>query len=138
MNTQDIIKKLDEMEKTIGYLKKQIKGEMDLNPVQKAVKVITASKSTSAQVKDALDTLANSPSTLSYKQVSFCLFFALMNHQQLGEDINYWFDLQLGKHKYNQRSEFIDLVLETINTSYKSTGDFNLKINNYLNSKKAK
>ena len=72
------------MEKTIAYLKKQLKGEQELTPLSRAVKIITGGKSTSVEVKNALQTLIETPQPLSFKQCSFCLFFAMLNHNELG------------------------------------------------------
>ena len=135
MNTNDIIKKLDQMERTITYLKKQLKGEQDTSPLSRAIRTITGGKSTSEEVKNAFQTLIDTPQALSFKQCSFCLFFAMLNHNQLGEDINYWFDLELGKHKYNQRTKFIEQMREIINCNYKCSTEFNQRINSYLSSK---
>ena len=135
MNNNEIYKKLDQIERTIAFLKKQLKNDQDNSPLSKAVRTITGGKSTTEQVKDALEVLVETPQPLSWKQCSFCLFFALLNHNELGEDIDYWFNLQLGKHNYKERTKFIEQIRENINCNYKSSTEFNERINNYLNSK---
>ena len=135
MNTQQIFKQIEQIEKQLAYLKKQLKNEQDSSPLSRAIKIVTGGHSSSQQVKDALQTLVNTPQALSPKQLTFCLFFALLNHNQLGEDINYWFDLELGKHKYTERTKLIEQVKENINMNYKCSTEFNERINNYLTSK---
>ena len=111
MADKNILKKLEEIEKQVKSLINQLKNEneqtQELSPIQFAVKTVTCSKSTNQQVKDALQILVESPEPLSVKQVAFCIFFASLNKKDLGEDIDYWVSIELGKHKYSERDSFI-------------------------------
>ena len=71
MKNYEIVKKLEEMEKTIAYLKKQLKNSDDvqLSPLQAAVRVITTAKSTNDEIKTALNTLVQTAQQLSFKQL---------------------------------------------------------------------
>lgn len=138
MDNTNILKTIEQIEKQLAYLKKQLKGTptQDQSPLSKAIKTITGGHSTTEEVKGALQTLIDTPQPLSPKQLTFCLFFAMLNHNELGEDINYFFDLELGKHNYKERTKLIEQVRENINTNYtKCSTQFNQRINNYLISK---
>lgn len=95
MNTTDIVKQIEQIEKQLKYLKSQLKNDQpqELTPVSRAVKIITGGKSSTEEVKSSLQILVDSPQPLSFKQCAFCIFFAFMNHNELGEDIDYFFDL---------------------------------------------
>lgn len=136
MTNNQILKRLHQIEETTNCLIQHFRHNTDLNPLQQAVATVTGGHSTDDEVKQALQTLVDSPQPLSFKQCAFCLFFAMLNHNALGEDINYWFDLQLGKRKYSERTDFIGQIQFIINSNYKSKPQFKEKLNNYLNSKK--
>ena len=135
-----MIKRLEEIEKTVKSMIAELKGGQIqmLNPVQKAVKDITTCKSTRDEVKSALEVLCGTPEVLSVKQTAFCLYFALLNKSELGEDIDCWLGIQIGKHKKSERDYFIQQVWNVIDNNYKSQGDFKERLKNYLNSKKVK
>ena len=138
MTQEQIYKKLEEIEKQVKYLKNQLKNndQQELGPVQKAVKTVTCSKSTVEQVKDALQVLVESPQGMSVKQATFVLYFAFLNKNELGDDINYWFDIQIGKHKYTERTSFIEEMQSIIKSNYKTNATFSQKLCGYLDSKK--
>ena len=136
MTNDQIYKNLENIEKQVKYLMNQLRENKEMSPTQRAIATITGSKSTSEHVRAALDVLYNSPEPLSYKQVAFCVFFAMLNHSELGEDIDSWVRIELGKHKYNERTSFIEQVQQTIEANYKSSIQFKTKLFNYLESKK--
>lgn len=138
MNNTEMIKKLEDIQKQVKYLINQLKNnsQQEMNPTQKAVKSITCSKSTTEQVKQGLETLCNTPDSLSAKQVAFVLYFAFLNKNQLGDDIDNWFSVQIGKHKYSQRTDFIEQVQDIIAQNYKNNSSFTSKLQSYLEGKK--
>ncbi len=141
MNNAEIVKKLEEIDKTVRYLVSQLKKNeepKEMSPIQKAVRIATCSKSTEEEVKEALQTLIETPQTLSIKQAAFVLYFSMLNRQSLGEDINYFFDIELGKHNYRDRESFIQGVGRVIENDYKGSADFKVKVANYLETKKRK
>lgn len=139
MTEQEIIKRLEEMNKNINYLIKEIKGNQtqNMSPLQTAVRTITGSKSSVEDVKQALQFLCQSPEPLSVKQVAFCAFYSLLNKKDyVGEDVDRWINIELGKHKFNERTDFIQQVQQVIEDNYKAGGNFKQKIKGYLDSKK--
>ena len=138
MTQKEMITKLEQMEDTIRSMIAQLKGNKELNPTQQAVRNITSSKSNREKVKESLNLLCETPEQLSVKQVAFVVFFALLNRGELGEDIDYWFSIQIGKHKYSDRDNFLQQVWNVINTNYNAKGDFKERLKNYINSKKVK
>lgn len=136
MTEQEIVKKLEDVEKQVKYLINQLKNNKEMSPTQKAIKVVTGSKSTTQQVKAALQTLVQSPTPLSVKQVSFITYFAFLNKTELGDDIEYWFSIQLGKHRYNERTSFIEQMQEIIKNNYKNNMQFSNRLITYLEGKK--
>lgn len=136
MTEQEIVKKLEDVEKQVKYLIGQLKNNKEMSPTQKAIKVITGSKSTNEQVKNALQTLVQSPDSLSVKQTTFVLYFAFLNKTELGDDIEYWFSIQLGKHKYNERTSFLEQMQDIVRLNYKTNVEFSSKLVSYLEHKK--
>ena len=138
MNDYEMIKKLEDIQKQVKYLINQLKNnsQKQMNPTQKAVKAITCSKSTTEDVKNGLDVLCNTPDPLSAKQVAYVLYFAFLNKNQLGDDIDSWFGIQIGKHKYSQRTNFIEQIQSIIAQNYKNNDSFTGRLQNYLEGKK--
>lgn len=136
--TNDTLKRLEEIQKQVKSLINQLKNnqQQEMSPTQKAIKVITGSKSTNEQVKNALQTLVQSPDSLSVKQTTFVLYFAFLNKTELGDDIEYWFGIELGKHKYNERNSFIEQMQDIIRENYKTNVEFSSKLVSYLEHKK--
>ncbi len=136
---EQLMEKLDQVinaiNKTPPKSTKKAQTQKELNPIQQAVKNATNSKATREEFLKALETIYTSPEQLSNKQVAFVLFFGMLNHKDLGEDVNYWFDLQLGKRKYNQRTDATEEIRNIIQQSYKGDAKFKQKIDNYLVSK---
>lgn len=96
------------------------KEQTELSPFQKAVKTATAKNSSDEDVKTALTLFTDSTQQLTPSQVAFCLYFLSINKPQLGEDVNYWLSIEIGKHKYNERSDFIQKVVGTLEQKYSS------------------
>lgn len=138
MNNAEMIKKLEDIDKQVKYLINQLKNnsQEQMSPTQKAVKTITCSKSNNEQVKQGLDVLCNTPDSLSAKQVAFVLYFAFLNKNQLGDDIDNWFGVEVGKHKYSQRTSFIEQVQDILAKNYKNNSFFTSKLQDYLEGKK--
>lgn len=132
MTEQQIIKKLEDLQKQINSLLVELKGKKELGPIQQAVKDATNSKATSSEFVQALETLYKSPEQLSNKQVAFVLYFGMLNHKDLGEDIDYWLSLELGKRKYNQRTEAIEDIRRIIDQNYKGNDSFKQRLDEYL------
>ena len=136
MTNDQIFKKLEEIDKQVRYLMNQLKENKEMTPTQKAIKVITGIKSTNEQVKNALQTLVQSPDSLSAKQTTFVLYFAFLNKTELGDDIEYWFGIELGKHKYNERTSFLEQMQDIVRLNYKTNVEFSSKLISYLEHKK--
>lgn len=138
MNNYEMIKKLEGIQKEVKYLINQLKNNNDqqMSPTQQAVKSITCSKSTAEDVKKGLETLCSTPDSLSAKQVAFVLYFAFLNKNQLGDDIDNWFGIQVGKHKYSQRTRFIEQIQSIIAQNYKNNSSFTGRLQTYLEGKK--
>lgn len=141
MNQKEILKKLEEIEKTVKTMIAELKGNQKqqaaMGPLQIAVKTITSSSSSTEDIKQALQFLCQSPEPLSVKQVAFCTFYSLLNKTDaIGEDVDRWLNIQIGKHKYNERTDFIQKVQDIIEENYNARGNFKQKIKGYLDSKK--
>ena len=136
MTEKEMITKLEQMEDTIRSMIAQLRGNKELSPIQAAVRDITSSKSTRDKVKESLNLLCETPEQLSIKQTAFVVFFALLNRSELGEDIDYWFSIQIGKHKRSDRDSFLQQVWNVIDSNYNAKGDFKQRLKNYINSKK--
>ena len=136
MNNNDIIKQIEQIEKQLKYLKGQFKSNQpeQMSPSQKAIKVITASKSTVEQVKESLQVLIETPQTLSVKQTAFIIYFGLLNKPEVGQDIDYFIKIELGKRKYDQRTSFIAEIQDVLDKNYNNNRQFKLKLLNYLES----
>lgn len=136
MNNNDIIKQIEQIEKQLKYLKGQFKSNQpeQMSPSQKAIKVITASKSTVEQVKESLQVLIETPQTLSVKQTAFIIYFSLLNKPEVGQDIDYFIKIELGKRKYDQRTSFIAEIQDVLDKNYNNNRQFKLKLLNYLES----
>lgn len=140
MNNNQIIKKLQEMNKTINGLIKELKGNStaQLSPFQRAVKVATSKNSTDDQVKEALNVFVESAEQLTVNQFAFVVYFLALNKQHLSQDINWFIGIELGKHKYNQRDSFIDGVVKVLEQKYKTNQTISDGLKVYLNNMKRK
>ena len=122
MDKKQVIKKLEEIQKQVNYLIKQMKGfeQEDVSPFSQAVKIATAKNSTDEEVKKALEVFGQSPQALTVNQAAFVLFFLALNKPTLSEEVNWFFGLEVGKHKYNQRDSFIDAIGKVLEDKYSS------------------
>ena len=142
MNTQDIYKKLDQIEKQVKYLKSQLKSNTkqteELSPVQKAIKTITSKTASEQQVKDSLNVIVQSSQQLTPSQSAFALYFLALNRQNLSDDINWFFSIEVGKRKYNQRDNYLDAIKNVLDDKYTSNQTLTDKLKEYLESMKKK
>ena len=137
-----IIQKLDQILNAIGKSPtkqtKKVEQPKELTPFQAAVKIATSKNSSDEQVKQALNTFVESPEILTPSQFAFCLYFLSLNKAHLGEDINYFAGIEVGKHKYSQRDKFIEAVQTTLEEKYKNNRELVAKLEDYLDSLKRK
>lgn len=137
-----IIEKLDQILKALGKTPtkqtKKVEQPKELTPFQAAVKVATSKNSSDEQVKQALNTFVESPEILTPSQFAFCLYFLSLNKAHLGEDINWMVSIEVGKHKYNQRDQFLEAVQSTLEQKYKNNRDLVAKLEDYLDTLKKK
>lgn len=141
MNNTEILKKLEEIERTVKFLIKELKGNAvpaQLSPFQRAVKVATSKNSSDDEVKDALKVFVDSAEQMTVNQFAFVCYFLAMNKQHLSDDVNWFVGIELGKHKYDQRDTFIDEVTKVIDEKYRSNQSISSGLKVYLNNLRRK
>lgn len=118
--------------------KKKQEQNIQLTQFQKAVKVATAKNSTDEAVKNALNTFVESSEQLTPSQFAFCIYFLWINKKHLSDDISWFIGIQIGKHKYNQRDQFIESVQKVLDEKYKNNQNMVSQIKIYLDTLKRK
>lgn len=136
----ELMEKLDQVinaiNKTPTKSTKKAQTQKESTPFQQAVKIATSKNSSDEQVKQALNTFVESPDILTPSQFAFCLYFLSLNKPHLGEDINWFVGIQIGKHKFSQRDKFVEQVQATLKEKYKNNNNLVNKLIEYLDTKK--
>ena len=138
MNQKEMLKSLEEIEKTVKQMIAELRGSQTLTPFQLAIRTVTSKNSTDQQVKDALKLFIQSPEQLTAKQFAFAVFYLAVNKYHLSDDINYFIDIEIGKRKYSQRDNYIDEVVGVLENKYKSNQTLVSSLKIYLSSMKKK
>ena len=137
---EQLMEKLDQVinaiNKTSTKSTKKVEQPKELTPFQAAVKVATSKNSSDEEVKQALNTFVESPEILTPSQFAFCVYFLALNKTNLGEDINWFIGIQIGKHKFSQRDKFVGQVQATLKEKYKNNNNLVSKLIEYLDTKK--
>lgn len=138
----ELMYKLDQVLKALGKspnkTTKKVEQPKELTPFQSSVKIATSKNSSDEQVKQALNTFVESPEILTPSQFAFCLYFLSLNKAHLGEDINWFVSIEIGKHKYSQRDKFVEQVQSTLEQKYKNNRNLVAKLEDYLDTLKKK
>ena len=139
MEQKDLVRELNKIQRQLNDLIKQLNySQKEMSPFQLAVKTATSKNSSDAEVKDALNVFVESAEQLTVNQFAFVVYFLALNKQHLSQDVNWFVGIELGKHKYNQRDNFIDGVVKVLGEKYKSNQSISDGLKVYLNNLKRK